>query len=99
MIDPHSHDIGRAVVYLAHHPGAKPEDGVITSFNEYCVFVRYRGDAHSKGTRREDLEWQRPTIAEIDRMRGSPGDGATFMRYMGESDDDFRRRILEHKAR
>lgn len=57
MVEPTAADVGRSVVYRARHPNAKTEDGVITSFNDYCVFVRYRGDAHSKGTKRQDLEW------------------------------------------
>jgi hypothetical protein len=35
------------------------EEGVITSFNHACVFVRYGAGQISKGTRREDLEWRR----------------------------------------
>lgn len=30
---------------------------MITSFNNYCVFVRYGADKHSKGTSRKDLDW------------------------------------------
>jgi hypothetical protein len=57
MIDPTLDDIGRKVVYRARNPKAEPEEGVITSFNETCVFVRYGADVHSKGTSRRDLEW------------------------------------------
>lgn len=60
MIEPTERDIGCGVVYRARHPGAAPEDGIITSFNDICVFVRYGSDAHSKGTKREDLEWTTP---------------------------------------
>lgn len=60
MIYPTQKDIGRKVVYLARHPGAEREEGVITSFNHYCVFVRYGADFGSKGTRRDDLEWVSP---------------------------------------
>ncbi len=35
------------------------EDVVITSFNDFCVFVRYGSDKGSKGTSRTDLEWSR----------------------------------------
>ena len=56
-LDPTTNDIGRLVVYKARHPNAEPEQGVITSFNEHCVFVRYGADVYSKGTSREDLEW------------------------------------------
>jgi hypothetical protein len=59
MIEPRESDIGRGVVYTGNrYPGAKPEVGVITSFNWYAVFVRYGDDKHSKGTSRQDLEWQ-----------------------------------------
>lgn len=58
MIEPTEADIGRGVVYTGNrYPDGKLEDGEITSFNEHSVFVRYRGDRHSKGTAREDLEW------------------------------------------
>lgn len=57
MIDPTVDDVGRKVVYRARHPNAELHEGVITSFNETCVFVRYGADVHSKGTKRDDLEW------------------------------------------
>jgi len=58
MIDPTEADVGREVVYTGNrHPGGQLEVGRITSFNSYCVFVRYRDDKHSKGTARKDLEW------------------------------------------
>lgn len=56
---PTEEDIGRGVVYVAH-PGAAPEDGVVTSFNDRVVFVRYASQhpgASGKATRREDLRW------------------------------------------
>ena len=61
MIEPTEDDIGRAVVYTGHrrYPGGKLEEGVITSFNDYSVFVRYGADKHSKATSRADLEWAR----------------------------------------
>jgi hypothetical protein len=51
-------DIGRRVIYREpiDHPGRKTEIGVISSFNEHYVFVRYRGIT-SAATRRDDLEW------------------------------------------
>lgn len=51
-------DIGRTVIYREpiDHPGRKVERGVISSFNDSYVFVRYRGIT-SAATRREDLEW------------------------------------------
>jgi hypothetical protein len=61
MIEPTEHDIGRAVAYTGNrYPGGKLEEGVITSFNDYAVFVRYGADKHSKGTARAYLEWTRP---------------------------------------
>jgi hypothetical protein len=58
MIEPGKEDIGRAVLYTGNrHPGGKPEDGIITSFNDHAVFVRYGADKHSKATNRQDLEW------------------------------------------
>jgi hypothetical protein len=55
MIDPKPADIGRKVVY--RDPGGwKVDEGVISSFNDTCVFVRYGTDTGWKGTRREDLE-------------------------------------------
>lgn len=57
-ISPTPTDVGRKVVYTGNrYPGGRLEEGVITSFNEHSVFVRYGGDTGSKGTSREDLEW------------------------------------------
>jgi hypothetical protein len=56
VINPTDKDIGRKVVYCDRR-GSKTEEGVITSFNSYCVFVRYGSSTTSAGTRREDLEW------------------------------------------
>lgn len=55
-ISPTPDDIGRSVVYH-EYPGAKPETGVITSFNDAFVFVRYGADIHSKATNSANLEW------------------------------------------
>ncbi len=64
MINPGALDIGRVVIYRMAHTGEE-EEGVITSFNDYCVFVRYGRDTGSKGTRREDLNWAHPTSEEL----------------------------------
>jgi hypothetical protein len=62
MIEPTKDDVGRAVVYTGNrYPGGKLEEGVITSFNDHRVFVRYGSDKGSKSTSREDLEWVRRT--------------------------------------
>lgn len=50
-------DVGRGVVYV---PRFGPrEDGVITSWNEEYVFVRYAGSLSERGvaTYPRDLEW------------------------------------------
>lgn len=57
MIEPTDNDVGRKVVYRAHHPGTQLEEGVITSFNESFVFVRYGSGTTSQATSRNDLEW------------------------------------------
>lgn len=57
MIIPNQKDVGRLVIYQRESSQTGCRFGIITSFNDYCVFVRYGEDQHSKGTRREDLEW------------------------------------------
>lgn len=58
MINPTPADVGRKVIYTGNsYPGGKPEEGVITSYNDHSVFVQYGVDVGSKGTNREDLEW------------------------------------------
>lgn len=58
MLDPKNEDIGRKVIYTGNRGWNGPdEEGVITNFNDHCVFVRYGSDLHAKGTSREDLEW------------------------------------------
>jgi len=47
-------DVGRAVVYRGR--GGEVEDGVITSWNEASVFVRY-GTTGSAATDPKDLEF------------------------------------------
>jgi hypothetical protein len=62
MIEPTEEDIGRAVVYTGNrYSGGKLVEGVITSFNDHRVFVRYGSDKGSKSTSRENLEWVRRT--------------------------------------
>lgn len=65
MIEPTEADIGRAVIYVEKLQGQQSssfnhryQPGVITSFNDTCVFVNYgRPGTTSAGTAREDLEW------------------------------------------
>jgi len=47
-------DIGRKVKYINNK---KAEYGIINSFNDSIIFVKYDGDIHSKGTRPEDLKY------------------------------------------
>ncbi len=65
MIIPTEKDIGRAVIYTGNrYPGGRLEEGVITSFNDYSVFVRYGSDKGSKGTSRADLRWSSPVSSK-----------------------------------
>jgi hypothetical protein len=58
MIEPTKADVGRKVIYTGNRGWKGPdEEGVITSFNDHCVFVQYKVGATSKGTSRSDLEW------------------------------------------
>ena len=64
MINPAKADIGKAVVYSPRH--GREELGLITSFNDAVVFVRYgaEGDTWSrqvKATYRKDLFWPTKT--------------------------------------
>ena len=56
-INPTAGDIGRQVVYRTA-PNYEAEEGVITSFNDHYIFVRYGAEANSKATSWEDLDWQ-----------------------------------------
>lgn len=49
-------DIGRAVIYRAA-PNFEPEQGVITSFNDKYVFVRYGSGLRGVATDPDDLDW------------------------------------------
>ena len=57
MIDPTPEDIGRKVIYRDLGGRGKIEEGVITSFNGWFVFVRYGENTTSQATMRVDLEW------------------------------------------
>ena len=48
--------VGRAVVYRAQHPGADPEQGIVTSVNVEAniVFVRYGSSVTSQATTADD---------------------------------------------
>jgi hypothetical protein len=56
MINPKPGDEGRLVIYHPAH--GEREAGVITSWNDGHVFVRYGAlGSTSKATAREQLEW------------------------------------------
>jgi hypothetical protein len=55
MITPKTADIGRIVVYRDARGGV--EQGVVASFNDDYVFVRYGMGCTSAATRHENLEW------------------------------------------
>jgi hypothetical protein len=59
VIDPTEADFGRRVIYRERGSPPDPvvEEGVITSFNDTSVFVRYGANTGSAATRREDLTW------------------------------------------
>ena len=55
MIKPITNDVGRRVTYREFDGSF--EHGIITSFNDHCVFVQYKLGCTSQATSREDLEW------------------------------------------
>lgn len=58
MINPTNLDINRSVIYKTWN-NQTTEEGVITSFNHFYIFVRYGSDKQSKATKRENLQWVR----------------------------------------
>lgn len=51
--------VGKKVVYRpAFAPNAAPEHGVITSWNDTMIFVRYRPGGGSAATNPRDLSWE-----------------------------------------
>lgn len=56
MINPKPEDIGRGVLYRHAHDGST-EQGVITSFNDSVIFVRYGSNIGSQATTPSDLTW------------------------------------------
>ena len=79
MIDPIAEDIGRAVIYVeklqtdeTRSVEYRYKPGVITSFNDICVFVNYgRLGTTSACTKRTDLEWGW-TESLFRRTQGTP---------------------------
>ncbi len=52
-------EVGRKVIYTPFEGCSNKlkEEGVITSFNHYYIFVRYSNDVNSKATLPDDLEY------------------------------------------
>lgn len=50
-------DIGRGVVYYSSG-GDKTEEGVVSSWNDTFIFVRYGDERQAKATNPKDLEWE-----------------------------------------
>ncbi len=58
QLKPTDFKVGELVLYIPRHAGAhlsQAERGIVTSTNEYYVFVRYGSALHSNATRPEDL--------------------------------------------
>lgn len=55
MIDPKPGDEGKWVTYIAGH--GKRETGIISSWNDVYVFVRYDTGDTAAATLRDQLEW------------------------------------------
>lgn len=55
MIKPKDKDIGRRVIYRPSH--GDPTTGIISSFSDKFVFVRYSEGDTAAATKRKDLEW------------------------------------------
>ena len=64
MIEPTTKDVGRGVVYVPRGPviagDLRRESGVVSSWNEYYVFVRFGALSTAMACRREDLQWEHP---------------------------------------
>jgi hypothetical protein len=58
MIELTEKDIGKKVIYTGNY-GRPPEYGVIISFNDRFVFVRYGTQINSAATFRRNLEWDK----------------------------------------
>ena len=52
---PEDAKVGMWVVYNGGPPGAKPEDGILTSWNDHYAFVRYNNMGCSQATNWDDL--------------------------------------------
>lgn len=66
MIEPTQADIGRRVGYTpsGRDPGEHTDVGVLTSFNDSFVFVRFGTGDTSAACLRENLDWLEQTDAQ-----------------------------------
>ena len=56
MINPTASDVGRRVVYTMPHGEVK--SGIVSSWNDEWVFVRYTTGDTAAATHRKDLNWR-----------------------------------------
>lgn len=87
MIDPRPGDEGRGVIYARLDPHRTTERGVISSWSEHCVFVRYGLGSTAAATAREDLEWEHDVPAGTN-FRDRTTDPA-FWRIRGDGMSDI----------
>ncbi len=59
MIAPSPADIGRAVAYRDRLE-MMPQLGIITSFDQFFVYVRYSAEPYSRATKASHLNWVGP---------------------------------------
>ena len=62
MIDPTERGVGRGVIYRVRNRNGDiidEERGVISSFSDHYVFVRYGTSSTAQATDRNDLFWER----------------------------------------
>ena len=55
LVDLKNSDVGRNVIYTAHH--GEREEGVISSWNDHYVFVRYGRGSTAAATDPDQLEF------------------------------------------
>lgn len=60
MIKPQPGDEGRRVIYARKDPHRTTERGIISSWNDKYIFVRYSAGSTAAATSPEDLEWEFP---------------------------------------
>lgn len=76
MIEPQEGDAGRSVIYTDPHKRVS-ERGIITSWNDTHIFVRYGYGSTSAATPRDRLEWEFPHERTTAAVGGFPYPGRT----------------------